>query len=160
PKLSANIESPTLNYSYNTKLGTFAMDSELQFDGNQLSWYDNMSDGSQSLRESWDAVSGPWRNGSLPEGQYSATNLRPRTNLRMVRDGVGFSVDIEPQFTTARNFLRIHPDGHSKGLWWLNNGTEGCIGLQTGGNALKNFSNQISNYFTRVNSSINLFVNY
>jgi hypothetical protein len=40
----------------------------------------------------------------------------------MVRDGVGFSVDLDPLFQTNRTLLRIHPDGNVPG-------TLGCIGI-------------------------------
>ena len=157
----ADVKSSQLNSSYRSSLGRYVVDSEMCFDGNSLGWYDNYSDGSQSLSDSWDAQSGPWGNGRLPDGNYSATHLRlGRTNAPMVRDGVGFSVDLDPQFNTTRDLLRIHPDGESLGRWWLNNGTEGCIGLQTHGAALQYFTNKIDNYFNRVNSFINVSVNY
>jgi hypothetical protein len=70
----------------------------------------------------WAAVSGPFGHGPLPVGRYTCTNLRVRTKLSMVRDGVGFSVDLHPQFSTTRTLLRIHPDGNVPG-------TEGCIGI-------------------------------
>ncbi len=40
----------------------------------------------------------------------------------MNKDGVGFSFNLNPQFSTNRSLLRIHPDGN-------NEGTKGCIGL-------------------------------
>jgi len=70
----------------------------------------------------WTAVSGPWGNGPLPLGWYECTNLRSRTKTAMVRDGVGFSVDLNPLFPTTRTLLRIHPDGNVPG-------TLGCIGI-------------------------------
>ncbi len=70
----------------------------------------------------WEAVSGPHGNGPLPTGRYECANLRPRTNSAMVRDGVGFSVDLNPLFPTNRTLLRIHPDGNVPG-------TLGCIGI-------------------------------
>jgi hypothetical protein len=70
----------------------------------------------------WTAVSGPWGNGPLPMGWYQCSNLRRRTNSPMVRDGVGFSVDLDPLFPTTRTLLRIHPDGNVPG-------TLGCVGI-------------------------------
>lgn len=70
----------------------------------------------------WTAVSGPHGNGPLPTGWYECTNLRRRTESAMVRDGVGFSVDLNPMFPTTRTLLRIHPDGNVPG-------TLGCIGI-------------------------------
>lgn len=160
PSFIVDVQTPQLNGSFKPSLGRFTMDSEMCFDGKTLSWYDNMSDGNQVFREGWEAQSGPWGNGRLPNGRYSATNLRARSNSSMVRDDVGFSVDLNPQFKTGRELLRIHPDGESAGRWWLNNGTEGCIGLQTHKAALNNFVNQIKSYFNRVNSSINVSVYY
>ena len=73
-------------------------------------------------RLAWEAGSGPYGNGRLPAGRFECTNLRPRTNVAMVRDGVGFSVDLNPLFHTDRTLLRIHPDGNVSG-------TLGCIGI-------------------------------
>ena len=70
----------------------------------------------------WTAVSGPKGNGPLPTGWYQCSNLRKRTESPMVRDGVGFSVDLDPLFPTNRTLLRIHPDGNVPG-------TLGCIGI-------------------------------
>jgi len=70
----------------------------------------------------WTAVSGPYGNGPLPTGWYECRNLRRRTKSAMVRDGVGFSVDLNPLFPTKRTDLRIHPDGNVPG-------TLGCIGI-------------------------------
>jgi hypothetical protein len=62
----------------------------------------------------------------LPEGHYVARNFRVRTETAMVRDGVGFSVDLsdkyDPISQKTRTLLRIHPDGGQPG-------TEGCIGI-------------------------------
>lgn len=70
----------------------------------------------------WSAVSGPHGNGPLPMGWYQCSNFRTRTKTAMVRDGVGFSVDLDPLFPTNRTLLRIHPDGNVPG-------TLGCIGI-------------------------------
>ena len=70
----------------------------------------------------WSAVSGPLGNGGLPNGRYTCTNLHTRTTPAMVKEGVGFSVDVNPQFNTNRTLLRIHPDGNVAG-------TQGCIGI-------------------------------
>ena len=70
----------------------------------------------------WSAVSGPFGNGALPVGRYTCTNLHTRTTPAMKKEGVGFSVDLNPQFKTNRTLLRIHPDGNVAG-------TQGCIGI-------------------------------
>ena len=69
----------------------------------------------------------------------------------MVRNDVGFSVDLEPQFQTTRTLLRIHPDG---GV----NGTLGCIGIQENATRLNSFYNIMSSYFGNVNTSMSLTV--
>ncbi|WP_423128613.1 RHS repeat domain-containing protein [Gaoshiqia sp. Z1-71] len=79
-KSADGLEGASLNYSSRSQLKSYTLDSELEFDGVELSWYDNLSDGSRQLRESWDAVSGPHGNGRLPNGEYLASNLRERTN--------------------------------------------------------------------------------
>jgi hypothetical protein len=62
----------------------------------------------------------------LPPGRYVASNYRDRTDPVMVRDDVGFSVDLsdhyDPVAGRTRSLPRIHPDGGKPG-------TEGCIGI-------------------------------
>jgi hypothetical protein len=62
----------------------------------------------------------------LPAGRYVASNYRDRADPVMVRDDVGFSVDLsdhyDPVTGRTRSLLRIHPDGGKPG-------TEGCIGI-------------------------------
>lgn len=74
------------------------------------------------------ACSGSTSKDALPEGRYVASNFRERTEAAMVRDGVGFSVDLSDKYDPAirrqRQLLRIHPDGGKPG-------TLGCIGILT-----------------------------
>ena len=67
------------------------------------------------------------RNGPTPPGIYRVSNHRPnRTTIGMVREGVGFSFDLDPAAGTevfGRSLFRIHPDGGSPQ-------TNGCIGLR------------------------------
>jgi YD repeat-containing protein len=58
----------------------------------------------------------------LPRGTYDVTFPRRRDHPGMVREGFGFSFNLEPKFPTNRSLIRIHPDGN-------NPGTEGCIGV-------------------------------
>jgi YD repeat-containing protein len=58
----------------------------------------------------------------LPRGTYDVTFPRLRNDPPMVRQGFGFSFDLEPKFPTNRSLIRIHPDGN-------NPGTQGCIGV-------------------------------
>lgn len=74
------------------------------------------------------AISGPYGKGPLPEGDYDGKNFRPRTTAAMtVTDSqgkTGWSLDLNPQFDTNREFLRMHPDGNVRG-------TKGCISPET-----------------------------
>lgn len=58
----------------------------------------------------------------LPRGTYDVTFPQRRTHPGMVREGFGFSFNLEPKFPTNRSLIRIHPDGN-------NPGTQGCIGV-------------------------------
>ena len=82
----------------------------------------------------------------------------------MVRDGVGFSLDLsdawDPKLNRYRIYLRIHPDGQGLGNWWVDNGTGGCIGLQGCSGELNNFYNRIEAYLGRICKTIYLNVNY
>lgn len=57
----------------------------------------------------------------------------------MNRDGVGFSYNLHPQFSTGRSDLRMHPDGN-------NEGTLGCIGLTGNAHNLTDFKNTLNGY--------------
>jgi hypothetical protein len=62
----------------------------------------------------------------IPEGRYLASNFRDRNLAAMVRDHVGFSVDLsdiwDAYLGRQRTLLRIHPDGAAPG-------TAGCVGI-------------------------------
>ena len=62
----------------------------------------------------------------LPPGKYGCRNFRNRTEPVMVRDEIGFSLDLDdkydPTLKRTRSLLRIHPDGGKPG-------TEGCVGI-------------------------------
>jgi hypothetical protein len=71
------------------------------------------------------AVTGPWGNGPLPTGEYTAKYFMPRTESSYTDpSGLGWSVYLSPNFSTGRSELLIHPDG---GRWF---GTKGCIGIR------------------------------
>lgn len=94
--------------------------------------------GKEFTRASFDAVGGPWGNGSSKNGNYLVNTLQDRSpsgwyNEGMTKDGVGFSLNLDPQFKTGRTLLRIHPDG---GKYF---GTQGCIGLTCDKAGLTNF---------------------
>ncbi len=108
-----------------------------QADG-QLNVIHSVSNGKDYTRASFSAVGGPWGNGSPENGDYLVNTLLDRGpngwyNKGMTKDGVGFSLNLNPQFKTGRTDLRIHPDG---GDWF---GTQGCIGLTCGKGGLIEF---------------------
>ncbi|WP_294315629.1 DUF6443 domain-containing protein [uncultured Chryseobacterium sp.] len=86
---------------------------------------------------SYDAVAGGFGNGAPENGEYTVDSYQDRSpngwyNKGMNRDGVGFSFNLNPQFSTGRSLLRIHPDGN-------NEGTLGCIGMSGDKIVLTNF---------------------
>jgi len=129
----------------------FYTDSHLEFNGSNLEYINNYCDGSQCVSDTWEAVSGPYGNGALPNGNYLGDNLRIRSEYGYIRDGVGFSMDMEPLFQTTRTLLRIHPDG---GI----SGTLGCIGIQENASRLNIFYNSLSTYFDNISPSIRIMV--
>jgi hypothetical protein len=145
------------------KINPFYTDSEFCFDGESIVWYDNYSNGAQRIRYSWDATSGVDGENSLPNGLYKGTNLRVRTNPSMVRDGIGFSIDLndmwDPKLGRLRTLLRIHPDGNINGFWWLNDGSTGCISIQSYASDLNRFFNYLEKYlFYNGHININVFI--
>lgn len=104
-------------------------------------------------RSSYDEVSGSRTLYSLENGDYDSNNFRVRTKSALVKDGVGFSIDLIPRFDTDRDLLRIHPDGSPPG-------TEGCIGLTGGASAQNSFIDIVKPFYDKgvdipVNTSIN-----
>ncbi|HEV2867533.1 MAG TPA: hypothetical protein VGX37_13570 [Allosphingosinicella sp.] len=68
-------------------------------------------------------------NGPVPPGAYVVSNFLVRDKFGMVRDGVGYSLNLDPAPGTpvfGRSLFRIHPDGASPG-------TNGCLGVAEGG---------------------------
>ncbi|WP_312769574.1 RHS repeat-associated core domain-containing protein [Epilithonimonas sp.] len=86
---------------------------------------------------SYEAVAGGFGNGAPENGEYTVDSYQDRSpngwyNKGMNRDRVGFSFNLNPQFSTGRSLLRIHPDGN-------NEGTLGCIGMSGDKIVLTNF---------------------
>ena len=72
-------------------------------------------------------VAGGFGSGAPQNGKYTVDTYQNRRknywyNPGMNLHGVGFSFNLNPQFKTSRDLLRIHPDGNKKG-------TLGCIGV-------------------------------
>ena len=55
------------------------------------------------------------------------------------------------------NLVQYPPDGSEFGNWSINNGTNGCIGLQCGSLSLKKFQSFANSYLSR-NGNIRLTV--
>jgi len=102
------------------------------------------------VKDSYNALSGGWKKGSIQNGDYTVDNLRDNRTGSYENHGVGFTFDVTPQFETCRDLLRIHPDGGRKG-------TEGCIGLTGGKETLLRFKNSLSNLLKK-HGSVNLKV--
>jgi RHS repeat-associated protein len=123
----------------------------LSFEGHANSENRNEANGTLYIRRHFDngtnvniaeytAIGGPYGNGSPENGNYYANTARRRgDNPGMIREGVGFSLNLNPMFNTGRSLLRIHPDGNRAG-------TQGCIGLQVNSTQLTNFYNTMRNY--------------
>jgi len=127
-----------------------------QADG-QLNLIQEVSNGKEYTKASFDAVGGPWGNGSPENGSYLVNSLLDRGpngwyNKGMTKDGIGFSLNVDPQFKTGRSLLRIHPDG---GKYF---GTQGCIGLTCGKGSLNNFRGLMQSTLSR-QSNIPLNIN-
>lgn len=95
-----------------------------------------IGDNFEFIRAKFDALSGTlYSNDCLPNGCYNTnTFIYPRSNKAMIKDGIGYSINLNPLFETNRDYLRIHPDGNVFG-------TEGCIGLTGNQSVQKSFVN-------------------
>jgi hypothetical protein len=60
----------------------------------------------------------------------------------MVRQGVEFSLDLNPLFYTNRTLLRLHPDGRDPG-------SEGCTAVSRGASGLRDFQTRASGYLSQ-----------
>lgn len=104
------------------------------------------------------AIGGPWGNGSPENGDYLLNNYAERgpesgwSNPGMTREGIGFSLNMEPLFKTGRTLLRVHPDGGQV------EGTQGCIGIVGGAAELNNFKSAVKSAL-KFESSLKLNVN-
>jgi len=104
-----------------------------------VTWMNIMSDGSAVADESWSFRSGSITLMPIPNGTWSVSNYRARSENGYVRNGVGFTFDITPDPAFGRSSLRIHPDGGPVG-------TAGCIGLTEPASRLNGFSSKMQEY--------------
>ncbi|TAN43224.1 MAG: hypothetical protein EPN22_10370 [Nitrospirae bacterium] len=118
----------------------------LLFNGKGLYWLNNQG----VPTKEYPSISGPFGKGKLPEGTYTGKNLRKRTKKGMKCPNSGWSLDLDPDFNTDRDDLRIHPDEPPIG-------TEGCIGVSCA-NA-RQLHTDLKDYLKN-NSSIQVIVNY
>jgi hypothetical protein len=131
----------------------FGLDS-LLFTGKKVYWLDDFG----MPTAAYDAISGPFGNGRLPDGKYFGSNLRLRSKKGMVCNKFGWSLDlnyslIEMNYPQLWRFdLRIHPDQSPKG-------TEGCIGMTCNGDERRLY-NDLKKYFDAGNKLIPLEVRY
>jgi RHS repeat-associated protein len=110
----------------------------------------DFDDGSRYSTASFDGVAGGFGNGAPENGNYSLSGYQDRSptgwfNAGMNRDGVGFSYNLNPNFSTGRTDLRFHPDGN-------NEGTKGCIGLSGDANQLNSFKGRMNKILGSINS--------
>jgi hypothetical protein len=59
---------------------------------------------------------------ATPGATQDAAGNRRKSERANNRMSISWSVNINPQFSSGRTLLRIHPDGNSSG-------TQGCIGV-------------------------------
>jgi hypothetical protein len=128
-----------------SKIGDVTVSTQVDFDN-----------GSSKSLESFTGVAGGFGNGAPENGSYTVSNFQDRSpdgwyNKGMNSDGVGFSFNLNPQFSTGRDLLRIHPDGN-------NEGTLGCIGLSGDATQLNAFSTAVQGLLQN-NTSIPATIN-
>ncbi len=138
--------------SFEGSMETFPDNANKEWASGTLEMTSTYENGKELTDETWSAVSGPWGNGSLENGNYTSNNLRDNRTGAYSNNGVGYTFDINPTFTTGRTELRFHPDGGN----YL--GTQGCIGLTCGATGLISFRTRMNNYLS-TNTSINVNVN-
>jgi RHS repeat-associated protein len=128
----SNYQDNSMSYT-----GSMASNAKGRYATGDLNYKSNYANGKSIVDYSWIAVSGPWGNGSLENGDYQVNHLRDNRTGGYANNGVGYTFDVIPLFSTNRDLLRIHPDG---GPWF---GTQGCIGLQGSGDVLRQVKAQI-----------------
>jgi len=128
---SANVSVEGSMREGNSKLGDVEVKIYLTFGNGKIRF----------MKEAYSAVAGGFGNGAPENGNYTITNYQNRSptgwyNKGMNNNGVGFSFNLNPSFSTGRTDLRIHPDGN-------NEGTLGCIGMSGNTTQLNSFTNSL-----------------
>ena len=155
--------NPNFTYRGNVKELKFSYDGKMNKDNHMakgiLTIY-QCGDDFEFKRAEFEAVSG--LHGAkqlydcLPNGAYMTNNYRERTdNVGFINDGVGFSIDLLPLFSTNRTDLRIHPDGGFPG-------TKGCIGLSGEKSELQEFIDIVTPFYlsgAKIKLNVNIFDN-
>jgi len=132
----------------NNKLADVSVSVDLTFqNGKTKNW------------NTYDAVAGGYGNGAPENGNYTIDYYRSRgktgSESGYYKDGVSFTYNLNPMFSTGRTDLRVHPDGN-------NEGTLGCVGLSGNGKILREFRdrlNAILRHTTSIPTSINIIGN-
>ncbi len=109
--------------------------------------------GQATSLSTYNADSGPSKQGSIPNGDYTASKIEHTDEEGMVRNGVGFKVTLSDNKEDCRDHLRIHPDGEE------HVGTAGCIGLVETKENLQDFQSKMGALLqdgTKVNVNVNI----
>jgi hypothetical protein len=127
-----------------------------QYGEGQLNVVSQFDNGKRALAASFDAVSGPMRNGLIPDGRYKVSAPVDAVNQFPDETGkFGFKMVITPLERMQRGDFRIHSvQSKAKKLMWM---TEGCVGLSGGHAQNVQFNSLMLDYF-RTHKSIDLQV--
>jgi RHS repeat-associated protein len=146
--VSPTFKKATLSMSY-----TASMSSEnAKMSVGTLAINATFEDGSSKALSTYSADSGPSGVGSIPNGDYTASDVKATSEHGMKREGVGFKVILTDNQDKCRTDLRIHPDGKETP------GTAGCIGLTETKDNLNDFKSKIGSY-VKDGSTVPLKVN-
>ncbi|MCX6233577.1 MAG: RHS repeat-associated core domain-containing protein [Bacteroidetes bacterium] len=138
-----------------SKLNPWYENSSSCIDDEGLHIYDNYSDGTQVFNDLYLTRCGSSNYSPLSQNyDYSITHISFDVNIKdnpsYFRDGIGWFAKIEPyRLPNGHYGYSIHPDGNSLGMWWLNDGTAGCPGIQENALRLNQLSSFIQNHINR-----------
>jgi len=137
--------------SFDGSMEAYPNNTNKQWASGTVTMTSSYANGLSLTDKTWPAISGPWGNGALENGNYLSNNLRDNRTGSYANNGVGYTFDLNPSFDTARDLLRFHPDGGTPG-------TLGCIGLTGDAASLTSFRTKMNSYLSNHNS-INVNVN-